>query len=160
MLPLVLVLAASLAAPAAASLAIRGDGIIRSPVNALSGSTPRLRPRQNAVELQNQQNGTRYAVEIEVGTPPQKVTLLLDTGSPDTWVNPTCANANVPSDCSAFPQFNPQKSSSLKPTNNRDIPLVYGIGKATVQYVYETVTIGCKSAAEGSRPAKRQPHTR
>jgi hypothetical protein len=159
MLPLVF--AASLLAPTAAAAAAaseaqqaqprpivaRGDGIIRAPVNALSGPAPNLlRGRQNAVDVANQKDGTRYAVDIKVGTPAQSLTLILDTGSPDTWVNPSCATANVPSDCRSFPQFNPSKSSSLKSTGVSDV-LVYGIGNATVQYVEETVTIGCACRA-------------
>ncbi len=121
------------------------DGVIRAPVNALAGPPPNLRARQNSVDVANQRGGTRYAVTISVGTPAQSLTLILDTGSPDTWVNPSCATANVPSDCRSFPQFDPSKSSSLKTTTAREL-LVYGIGNATVQYVRETVTIGCASA--------------
>ncbi|KAK3303659.1 aspartic peptidase domain-containing protein [Chaetomium strumarium] len=143
MLPLVF--AATLVASAAAAeprpAVARGNGIIRSPINAISGPAPKLRVRQNEVQVENQSEGTRYGVEIEVGTPPQKVTLILDTGSPDTWVNPSCATANVPADCRAFAQFDYTKSTSLNETGVEDI-LVYGIGNATIQYVYETVTIG------------------
>ena len=142
--------AAAAAAPAASPpppIAARDtlDGIIRAPVNAIAGTPPNLRARQNSVDVANQRGGTRYAVTIKVGTPAQSLTLILDTGSPDTWVNPSCATANVPSDCRSFPQFDPSKSSSLKTTSAREL-LVYGIGNATVQYVRETVTIGCASA--------------
>jgi hypothetical protein len=142
-----LIFAATLLTSAAAEprpVAARGNGIIRSPINALPGPPPKLRVRQNEVQVENQRQGTRYGVEIEVGTPPQKVTLILDTGSPDTWVNPSCATANVPADCRALGRFDYTKSTSLNETGVEDI-LVYGIGNATIQYVYETVTIGCKS---------------
>ncbi|KAH6640299.1 aspartic peptidase domain-containing protein [Chaetomium tenue] len=145
MLPVIL--AASLLAPAAAGasepnrIVARGDGIIRSPVRQIAGSGPNLRARQNEVEVQNQRFGTRYGVEIEIGTPPQKITLILDTGSPNTWINPVCETANLPSDCAQFAQFNYEKSSTLNVTDYVDT-LRYGIGNATVQYVSETVTIG------------------
>ncbi|KAK4119032.1 acid protease [Parathielavia appendiculata] len=145
MLPLVL--AASLLAPVVAAAAAprrvitRGDGIIRSPIRAIPDPASKLRVRQNEVEVENQRAGTRYAVEVQVGTPPQTLTLILDTGSPDTWINPSCDTANVPSDCRSFGQFDSAESSSFEATKDRDV-LVYGIGNATVQYVYETLTIG------------------
>ncbi|KAL2187682.1 acid protease [Thermothelomyces heterothallicus CBS 203.75] len=80
-------------------------------------------------------------MEIELGTPPQKVTLIVDTGSPNTWVNPQCETSNTPSDCAKYPQFDYAKSSSINITDYVDV-LRYGSGSATVQYVYETVSIG------------------
>lgn len=121
----------------------RGEGFIRSPVRPLTGHGPNLRARQNEVEVLNQRGGTRYGVEIEVGTPPQKLTLILDTGSPNTWINPVCETSNLPSDCEKFPQFDYDQSSSLNVTDYVDT-LRYGIGNATVQYVYETLSIGCE----------------
>lgn len=153
-----LIFAAALIAPAAAAgpaatehrpLATRGDGFIRSPVNALAGPAPKLRVRQNEIEVENQLTGTRYAVDIELGTPPQQLTLILDTGSPDTWVNPTCDNVVMAADCESFPHFEPTESSSLNVTRNGDV-LVYGIGNATIRYVHETLTIGCESPAATS----------
>lgn len=147
MIPLIL-LASLIAAPAAVSagsgperLITRGEGFIRAPVNAIQGKVPSLRARQNEVEIENQRTGTRYGVDIEIGTPPQRVTLILDTGSPDTWVNPTCQTANVPSDCRAFPRYDYTKSSSVNVTRASDV-LLYGIGNSTIQYVFETVKIG------------------
>ncbi|GAB1315529.1 hypothetical protein MFIFM68171_05739 [Madurella fahalii] len=144
-----LVYAAALIAPTAAAaaatehrpLVTRGDGFIRSPVNALAGPAPKLRVRQNEIEIENQLTGTRYAVDIEVGTPPQQLTLILDTGSPDTWVNPTCDNVYQADDCESYPRFDPTESSSFNATRSSDI-LVYGIGNATIRYVRETLTIG------------------
>ncbi len=90
--------------------------------------------------------GTLYSVDIEVGTPPQMVTLDLDTGSPDTWVNPDCDTAYLPAYCRTFPRFDYTKSTSLKTTNARDV-LPYGKGNASVDWVLETVSIGCMCGA-------------
>ncbi|KAK4098000.1 acid protease [Parathielavia hyrcaniae] len=145
MLPVIL--AASLLAPAVAAASAprhvvpRGDGIVRSPIRAIPDAAPKLRVRQNEVEVENQRAGTRYAVEMEVGTPPQTLTLILDTGSPDTWINPSCDTANVPSDCRSFPQFDSSESTSFEQTTVRDI-LRYGIGNATIRYALETLTLG------------------
>jgi len=149
MLPLVLAAAFLASGPAFAapgpearsSLVIRGDGFIRSPVNAIPAPAPKVRVRQNEVQIENQKTGTRYAIDIEVGTPPQSLTLILDTGSPDTWINPTCQFANVPRDCESYPRYDYTKSKSVNVTRVTDT-LVYGIGNSTIQYVRETVKLG------------------
>ncbi len=161
MLPLIF--AASLLAPAVAAasegrqLVTRGDGFIRSPVNAIPDPSPRLLLRQNSVDVQNHDAGTKYAIEIEVGTPPQEITLIIDTGSPDTWLNPSCATAGSSgqiSECRASARFDPNKSSSINATEYGDV-LRYGKGNATIQYVHETLTIGCMSPAEQTLDARR-----
>lgn len=126
------------AAPQPHPIVARGDGIIRTPVNAIAGPAPRLRIRQNEVEVLNQRNGARYAVEIEIGTPAQTVTLIVDTGSPNTWVNPVCETANIPADCELFPPFNPRKSTSFQ-TTNAGANLTYGIGFASVCFLAASV---------------------
>ncbi|KAK4107889.1 acid protease [Canariomyces notabilis] len=145
MLPLIfaapLIGAASVAASERRQLVTRGDGFIRSPVNALPGPAPRLRVRQNEIEVDNQLSGTRYVVDVEIGTPGQPVSLILDTGSPDTWVNPDCDNVNQVADCESHPRYDYTKSQSANVTRAGDV-LVYGIGNATIRYVRETVTIG------------------
>lgn len=40
-----------------------------------------------SLEAFNNITGGGYYSEFEVGTPPQKISFLLDTGSSDTWVN-------------------------------------------------------------------------
>lgn len=142
---------ASAAPEARSSLVIRGDGFIRSPVNAIQAEAPKLRLRQNEVAIENQKTGARYAVDIEVGTPPQSLTLILDTGSPDTWVNPTCKFANLPRECETYPRYDHTKSRSINATRAVDT-LVYGTGNATIRYAFETVKIGCKSPPFASRP--------
>jgi len=127
---------------------VRGEGFIRAPLSAIpptAESFKRLMARQNEVEVKNVWSGTRYTVDVEIGTPPQTVTLVLDTGSPDTWVNPTCETllAGI-EECRAQPFFDYTKSSSLNVTSYVDY-LPYGSGTATVQWVFETLTIGCMS---------------
>lgn len=149
MLPVILT--ALLLAPAATvanaasqgGIVARGDGIVRSPLRPITVPGPKLRIRQNEVEVLNQKTGTRYAMEMEIGTPPQTVTLIVDTGSPNTWVNPQCETYAIPSDCRRFPQFDYNNSSSLNVTEYVDF-LQYGSGSAKIQYVYETVSIGCE----------------
>lgn len=129
----------------------RGTSFIRAPVNALAGPGPKVRVRQNEVEIESQLTGTRYAVDIELGTPPQQLKLILDTGSPDTWVNPSCENVNDAAECDLYPHFDYRESSTFTLTRDGDI-LVYGIGNATIRYAFETLTIGCKFCPLRSPP--------
>ena len=155
MLPLTL--AAALIVPAAVAFSknrpvgTRGDGILRAPVRALPAPAPKLlSARQNAVDLVHHSNGSRYTIDVDIGTPPQKITLILDTGSSDTWVNPTCETAELEAqlqDCKSFPQFEYNKSSSLNVTQYGET-LRYGKGEATVRFVTETLSFGCKLAFE------------
>ncbi|KAK4458151.1 putative aspartic-type endopeptidase opsB [Cladorrhinum samala] len=133
--------AAPEAPEARSSLVIRGDGFVRSPVNAIQPERPKLRIRQNEVAIENQDAGTIYTIDVEVGTPPQSVTLILDTGSPDTWVNPSCEFVSSSRDCDSFRRYDHTKSRSINATRYVD-HLLYGSGNATVQYVRETVKIG------------------
>jgi len=146
MLPLALSLALLSPAVSAAeaqrprSVVTRGDGFLRATVNAISG-IPSLRRRQFEAAVSNHRKGTQYAIDVAIGTPPQTLTLILDTGSPDLWVNPTCATANLPSECKKYPQFDYTRSTSLKTTRFADV-LSYGKGNVTIEYVTDTVTIG------------------
>lgn len=69
----------------------RAPGVIHASISAHSGdeiaaSWSKWRRRQTSeVDVANQQTGTAYTVDIELGTPAQEVTVLVDTGSPDLW---------------------------------------------------------------------------
>lgn len=91
--------------------------------------------------MDNENLGTTYTIEVEIGTPPQNLTLILDTGSPDLWVNPTCATSGQRRYCQSFPKFDYTKSESINDTGFADI-LRYGKGNVTIEYVTDVVTIG------------------
>ncbi|KAK1774996.1 aspartic peptidase domain-containing protein [Copromyces sp. CBS 386.78] len=122
-------------------------GFIRAPIHAAPGhSTPqtkntKLRRRQEDEGLKNQNLGTTYTIDIEIGTPPQTVTLILDTGSPDLWVNPQCETSGQEAYCSKFAQFDYTRSKTIEDTGAADI-LSYGKGNVTIEYVTDDVTIG------------------
>ncbi|KAI8632993.1 acid protease [Xylariaceae sp. FL1651] len=89
-------------------------------------SFSRQGPRQNTVtrraatyseELNNNLTGGGYYADVALGTPPQSVTLILDTGSSDVWVLDTDADLcqsralqNYYGDCLAT--YDPSKSST------------------------------------------------
>lgn len=101
--------------------------------------------RQDAAPLENQQSGTSYTIDIEIGTPPQPVTLIIDTGSTELWVNPTCETSGQPDYCESFSQFDYTASSTINDTGYSNM-LAYGKGNVTIEYVTDVVSIGCKSS--------------
>jgi len=137
---------------------------IRSTVKPVVG-LPGLRrlKRQDAVGLANRNDGTLYTIDLELGTPPQPVTVIIDTGSSDLWVNPTCETSGQPDFCTSFPQFDYTLSTTIQDTGYADI-LSYGKGNVTIEYVTDVVTIGCKSSISLSLPSAkskvRQSETR
>jgi hypothetical protein len=79
-----------------------------------------------AVRLENKD--FFYTTDVEIGTPPQKVTVLLDTGSNELWVNPDCEEAQSAlqyNQCLDFGQYSPDKS---------DTPPIGPFGSETLNY--------------------------
>ncbi|CAB4254826.1 pepsin-like aspartic protease [Maudiozyma barnettii] len=89
-----------------------------------------------SIEITNQ--GTFYSVSLEIGTPEQNITVLVDTGSSDLWVsnsnNPYC-QSNYQStsgityadtiDCTDYGTFDPDSSSSWS-SNSTSFSIKYG----------------------------------
>ncbi|KAK1758609.1 aspartic peptidase domain-containing protein [Echria macrotheca] len=85
-----LLLSALALAPAAVSQNVVEFGIHRGlpGVRLPLGSFPHLSPRAATYtqELVNNITGGGYFLDVSVGTPPQPLTMLIDTGSSDAWV--------------------------------------------------------------------------
>ncbi|KAL0076352.1 aspartic peptidase domain-containing protein [Phycomyces blakesleeanus] len=80
--------------------------------------------------------GSQYLVHLSVGTPPQKFTVTLDTGSANLWVPSVKCNPEL---C-PHTRFDQKKSSSFNDTG-KSFDLQYGIGNATGVYGTDTVSI-------------------
>lgn len=95
----------------------------------------------------SQNDLTLYWVNGTVGTPGQPVTLALDTGSSDTWVNVAssafCSQKSEP--CKPFGTYDHSKSSTYKFLDH-NFDNTYGGGSQTNQikgdYITETVKFG------------------
>ena len=57
-------------------------------------------------------------VEVSVGTPAQKLSLLFDTGSYYTWVNPDCTKSRNPKLCGQYGRFNEKGSETFLTVHN------------------------------------------
>ncbi|KAI2642489.1 aspartic peptidase domain-containing protein [Xylaria nigripes] len=82
-----------------------------------------------------------YYARLNIGTPAQSVSVQLDTGSFELWVNPDCSNLQNFPDldfCEAGGHYDPSSSSSVvKLPDEKN--LTYGIGSASIRYVRDTV---------------------
>lgn len=123
-----------------------GPSLVRAAVSAHSADEitgwGKWRKRQDSVSITNQRAGTAYTIDIEIGTPPQSITVVVDTGSANLWVNPQCDSSGQQSYCDGFAQFDYTQSSTIADTGVQD-DLSYGKGEVIVEYVTDVVSIGC-----------------
>jgi Eukaryotic aspartyl protease len=81
---------------------------------------------------------------VSIGSVPDVVTVQLDTGSSQLWVNPNCVTAGGAADvayCNSLKRYDPTKSATSK---NLGIPfdLSYGSGEAVGFYYTDDIMIG------------------
>jgi hypothetical protein len=77
---------------------------------------------------------------VEIGTPPQKVKVFIDTGSYELWVNPKCNTSASASICQSHGTYYPDKShSSSHVGGNFDI--TYGTGSVRGSYWSDVMSI-------------------
>ncbi|KAH8994700.1 acid protease [Lactarius hatsudake] len=108
-----------------------------TPISSLSTAAGQLLPLQDYVA------GTLdllYYGSISLGTPPQVLTVDVDTGSADLW---------VPSACQACHshQFSPARSSTFHPTNE-GFSITYGTGNVSGRLVTDVVSIAGLAVAD------------
>jgi len=80
-----------------------------------------------------------YLTEVDIGTPAQKLDLLLDTGSSDTWV--FTANTKVRGNSGQTSSFDQSHSSTFK-SNNTQWDIQYGKGDASGTWGTDKFKIG------------------
>ncbi|KAK1242637.1 hypothetical protein MKX08_005449 [Trichoderma sp. CBMAI-0020] len=114
-----------------------------------SNPLPSLLRRDGTVALDalNNITGGGYYAEFSVGTPPQKLSFMLDTGSSDTWVNSVdadlCTDSILQEEIGEFcsKQFDQTKSKSFNSTR-QSFNITYLDGRnIRGRYFKDTVTI-------------------
>jgi len=117
------------------------EDVVRYPVTAKTKMPSTFGKRQTTVDIISQNEGTFYTIDLVLGTPGQKVTVVFDTGSAELWVNPNCSNAYDPTLCSKFGRFT--GSTTLVDAHVKN-EIRYGTGGVELAYVYDYVQLGCK----------------
>ncbi|KAF6844517.1 secreted aspartic proteinase [Colletotrichum musicola] len=131
--------------------AVQGKGYLSVPVNEVKRDLSGLSKR-DAFEVLLKNRDFYYSMDIQIGNPGQKVTVLLDTGSSELWVNPDCSTAPSASQakqCAASGQYNPRDSRTppIGPFGSRK--LNYGDASAPntqtsaeIAYYSDTIAMG------------------
>ncbi|KAI1748238.1 aspartic peptidase domain-containing protein [Xylaria castorea] len=83
--------------------------------------------------------GTVYMLDLEIGTPKQRISLILDTGSFTTLVDPDCTRAADVSACRMYGYYN---TSSTSQTLNAYFSAQFGTGYMEGSWYNDAVYIG------------------
>ncbi|KAL7925573.1 aspartic peptidase domain-containing protein [Trichoderma austrokoningii] len=119
---------------------VEEGGIMRYSITASKGARSKhLHRRQDSAELVSQETGYFYSIELEIGTPPQAVSVNFDTGSSELWVNPECSKATDPTFCESFGRYNASKTFV---DTKADGGIKYGTGYVDFVYGYDYVQLG------------------
>ncbi|XP_065206191.1 uncharacterized protein LOC135835718 [Planococcus citri] len=103
--------------------------------------TLKKKSKEPEIPLRNRLNLVYYG-PISIGTPPKKLNVLFDTGSPILWVmtekcsTSACVNKKV-----NHTKYDHKKSKTYEKTE-KSINLTYVIGWTYGKWAYETVTLG------------------
>ncbi|KAI9028888.1 aspartic peptidase domain-containing protein [Phycomyces nitens] len=122
--------------PIRVSLSRTENGHLAAIQRSIAGEQVLNKRGNNTASLYNA-NGREYIIQVDIGTPPQRFDLTLDTGSSELWV--PFSECSV--DMCPYSRFNGSQSSSLQMTP-KTFSIQYSIGEANGTYAYETVTIG------------------
>ena len=116
------------------------DGILAFPLKASFGAplVKDITKRQLDAAAESRLTGTLYTIDVTVGTPGQTVSLQVDTGSAETWVNPICSNSYNPQLCVEAGQVT--QSTSLTDLYTEGT-VQYGNGYVNFRYYYDFFTI-------------------
>ncbi|KAK2590988.1 hypothetical protein QQS21_011324 [Conoideocrella luteorostrata] len=134
------------------SKAVKGDGFLSVPVGTVNRPVAVGEKRAGkAFEDKLYNKEFFYATDVDIGNPSQRVTVLVDTGSSELWVNPDCRTAKSrqqAEQCVAFGKYDPRRSSNANGPFGKE-ELNYGDPSdrttqtsATILYYADTLSLG------------------
>ncbi|QPH17748.1 hypothetical protein C2857_002636 [Epichloe festucae Fl1] len=131
------------------SKAVRGHGYLSVPVGTVQRPASSKRAAKTFQDKLYNMDAF-YATHVDIGEPPQRVSVLVDTGSSELWVNPDCRTAvsQEQARCVKFGKYDPRKSSkSMGPfghhkLNYGDPSDVSSQTSATIVYFADALSLG------------------
>ncbi|GAB1318287.1 Aspartic peptidase domain-containing protein [Madurella fahalii] len=84
--------------------------------------------------------GIAYIIQLEIGTPPQKIKVFIDTGSYELWVNPRCKTSASEAICESHGYYYPNKSNSSMYVGG-NFAVTYGTGAVRGSYWSDIMSI-------------------
>ncbi|KAK3385561.1 aspartic peptidase domain-containing protein [Podospora didyma] len=84
--------------------------------------------------------GIAYILQLDIGTPPQKIKVFIDTGSYELWVNPRCNTSADATLCQSYGNYYPAKSNSSYYVGG-DFAVTYGTGAVKGSYWSDIMNI-------------------
>ncbi|CAK9781824.1 acid protease [Cutaneotrichosporon oleaginosum] len=102
----------------------------------------RHEPRNQQTGVALLDSGAAYFAEIEIGTPPQTLKVMVDTGSSFLWVLDGCLD---PEECGKSPKFNSSASHTLTQTH-LPFHIPYMDGHTSGHVAYDVVTLAGQTA--------------
>ncbi|ETS85667.1 hypothetical protein PFICI_03692 [Pestalotiopsis fici W106-1] len=97
--------------------------------------------RDGREALSEFQAGVVYMMDIDVGTPRQTLTVIVDTGSYELFLNPNCDRAADQTYCAAAGHYYPSLSSTAKNLSSRYY-VSFGTGGYVGSYFSDTLWFG------------------
>ncbi|KAH6845822.1 aspartic peptidase domain-containing protein [Chaetomium sp. MPI-CAGE-AT-0009] len=84
--------------------------------------------------------GIAYIIQLEIGTPPQRIKVFVDTGSYELWVNPRCDTSASESICQSHGNYYPDESSSSMYVGGK-FAVTYGTGAVRGSYWSDKMSV-------------------
>lgn len=123
--------------------------VVHMPLNSRPKS--KLERRSFTASLQNYLPGLEYFVAVEMGTPPQKLELIVDTGSSDVWTFApgVCESAQTSGQACLGGSFDTSKSSTYKLVQEGLFSIQYADGSGVDgDYIQDSFTVGGQTIKE------------
>ncbi|KAK1760239.1 aspartic peptidase domain-containing protein [Echria macrotheca] len=102
--------------------------------------TPQAQDRRWGWSYLTDIGGIAYVIDLEIGTPAQKVKVFIDTGSYELWVNPRCNTSASETICQNHGNYYPNKSNSSSYVGG-DFAVTYGTGAVKGSYWSDIMNI-------------------
>ncbi|TVY43409.1 Candidapepsin, partial [Lachnellula occidentalis] len=94
-------------------------------------------------------------LSVSLGSPFQRVTVIMDTGSSELWVNPDCTNSYSSQQCTSYGRYTPSSSSTSHDVGAK-FAIRYGTGSVNGEYFTDNLSMGGTTSGIGAARIQAQ----